>query len=99
MSYLEPGLYEKVSERASLYLKQNTETTEDDTLMGTDVCSNVIYRLMEFGYRSGRGSRTHTCVHDNANCGHPIPHIRPEKGPRAHLKILPAASELCFPTG
>lgn len=28
-----------------LYLKQNTETTEDDTLMGTDVCFNVIYRL------------------------------------------------------
>lgn len=63
------------------------------TLMGTDVYSNVIYRLMEFGYRCGRDSSTLTCVHDNANCGHQIPLIRAGEGPRAHLKILPAASD------
>jgi len=34
--------------------KQNTETREDDTLMGTDVWSSVINRLMEFGHRCGR---------------------------------------------
>lgn len=45
VGYLEPGLYEKVSELESLHLKQNTGTTEDDTLMGTDVCSNVILQI------------------------------------------------------
>lgn len=98
VGYLEPGLYEKVSERESFCLKQNTETTEDDTLMGTDVRPNVICRLMEFGYRCGRDSSTLTCVHDNANCGHQSSY-ETRQGPRAHLKILPAASEfwVAFP--
>ncbi len=89
VGYLDPGLHEKVSEPESRHLKQNTGTTEDDTLMGTDVCSNVICRLMEFGYRCGRVSSTLICVHDNANCGHQIPLIRPD---RDHEPILNAAS-------
>lgn len=46
--YCETYLYLKKNKKNKpevLYLKQNTETTEDDTLMGTDVCFNVIYRL------------------------------------------------------
>lgn len=46
--YCETYLYLKKKNKNKpevLYLKQNTETTEDDTLMGTDVCFNVIYRL------------------------------------------------------
>lgn len=73
------GLFGKVSELESLHLKRNTGTAEDDTLMGTDVCSNVICRLMESGYRCGRDSSTLTCVHDKANCGHQIPLIRPDR--------------------
>lgn len=86
VGYLEPGLYEKVSERESLHMKLNTETTEDDTLMGTDVCPNVICRLIEFGYRCGSDSSTLTCVHDNANCGHQIPVIRPDRDREPILK-------------
>lgn len=91
---------ERVCERA-LHLKQNPETTEDDTLMGTDVCSNVICRLMEFGDRCGRDSSTLTCVHDNANCGHQIPLIRADRGPEPVLKYcqLHQSFGLRFPTG
>lgn len=80
----------KAREQEILRLKQNIETTEDDTQMGTDVCSDVIYRLMAFGYRCGGDSSLHTCALDNANCGHQIPPYENWQGPRAHLKILPA---------
>lgn len=91
----------KVSERESLHLKQNTQTTEDDTLMGTDVCSNAICRLMEFGYRCGRDSSTLTCVHDNAKCGHQIPLIGPDRDQEPILKYcqLHQSFGLRFPHG
>lgn len=76
--------------RESLNLKQNTVSTEDDTLMGTDVCSDVVYRLREFGYRCGRDLRTLTCVHDDANCGHQIHLTKPNMTKTMdHPKILP----------
>lgn len=34
-------------------LPEKQNTTEDDTLMLTDVCPNAIYRLMEFACRCG----------------------------------------------
>lgn len=73
-------------DQASLRLKQNTRTTEDDTLMGTDVGSNVICRLKELGYRCGKVSSTLTCVHHNANCGHQIPLMRPDGVKQPFLK-------------
>lgn len=71
---------------ARLHVKQNTDTAEDDTLMGTDVGSNVICRLMELGYRCGKLSSTLTCVHDNANCGHQIPLMRLDRGKQPIFK-------------
>lgn len=56
-----PGCRGLFGARVSLRLKQNTSTTEDDTLMGTDVGSNVICRLKELGYRCGKVSSTLTC--------------------------------------
>lgn len=80
MGYLESGLCQESGwARENLQLKPNPETTEDDTLIGTDVCSNVIYRLMAFGYRCGKDASTLTRVHDNANCGHQIPLTRPDR--------------------
>lgn len=54
-------------EQESHHLKHNTATTEDDTLMGTDVGYNVIYRLKEIGCECGPGSGMHTCAHDNVS--------------------------------
>ena len=101
VGYLEPGPFEKVSEWGSHHLKQNTGTTEDDTLMGTDVCSNVICRLMEFGYRCGRDPSTFTCVHDDANSGHQIPLIRADRDQEHIFKYCQQHRSfgLRFPTG
>lgn len=74
-------------------MKQNTASAEDDTLMGTDVCSNVIRRLMEFGCGRGRDSSTLTCVHDNVKLWALNPSYEGGQRPRARLKLRPAASE------
>lgn len=97
----EPGLSVKSPEWESLFLKQNTATTEDDTLMGTDVSSNVISRLMQFGVRCGRDRSTLTCVHYHANCGHQIPVIWNDRDRELNLKDCQQHKSfgLCFLTG
>lgn len=93
VGYLETGLRGWMT----LYLEQNTGTTEHDTLMGADVGSDVICRLIELGYWRGNVSGTLTCVHDNANCRHQISY-ETRQG-KKHLKILPAPLEfwVAFP--